>query len=217
MGSHPAAGLRSGGGPPAPGSKARARGYTLVELLVVVAVLGLVLVLGLPPLLDTTARVRVDLGAAEVVGALRGARSWAIRRNQQVAVKFSTGADGRVAFTLYRDGDGDGVLNRDIDSGVDPQVAPAQTLAHLGRRVRFGFPPGKPPRDPGDPRRRLDRLEDPIRFNRSDLASFGSLGGSTPGSLYLTDGRRQLVVVRVLGRTAKVRVLRYDRESESWR
>jgi len=214
---YPAAGLRSGGGSPAPGSKAREQGFTLLELLTVLGVLGLVLALGVPPLLDATARLRVDLAAAEVVGALRGARSWAIRRNQLVAVKFSTGADGRVAFTLYRDGDGDGVLNRDIDSGVDPQVAPAQTLAHLGRRVRFGFPPGRPPRDPGDPRRRLDRLEDPIRFNRSDLASFSSLGGSTPGSVFLTDGRQQLVVVRVFGRTAKMRVLRYDPESQGWR
>jgi prepilin-type N-terminal cleavage/methylation domain-containing protein len=196
---------------------AAGRGFTLIELLAVLAVAVLVLALGAPALLEATARLRVELAAAEVAGALRAARSHAIRRGELVAVKFRIGADGRVTFTLYRDGDGDGVLNRDIDSGVDPEVAPAQSLAHLGRRVRFGFPPGRPPRDPGDPRRRLDRRDDPIRFNRSDLASFSSLGGSTPGSLYLTDGRRQLVVVRLFGRTAKVKVLRWDARRDAWR
>ena len=70
----------------------------------------------------------------------------------------------------------------------------------------------------GSPARRahLEGLGDPIRFNRSDLASFGPLGTGTPGSLYLTDGRR-LVVVRVLNRTGRVRTLAWDRNTDTWR
>jgi hypothetical protein len=83
--------------------------------------------------------------------------------------------------------------------------------------VRFGFPPGRPPRDPADPRRRLDRLDDPIRFNRSDIASFGPLTGSTPGSVFVTDGARHLAVVRVASATARARILRYEPEGETWR
>ena len=67
-----------------------------------------------------------------------------------------------------------------------------------------------------NPRRRLDRLDDPIRFNRSDIASFNQIGRSTPGSLYLTDGRYLLSVVRLFGRTGKVKVMRYDPETEVW-
>ena len=115
------------------------------------------------------------------------------------------------------DGDCDGVLTADIDSGIDPAVSPPRQLAHFGSFARFGFPPGPAPRDPGDPGRRLDRLDDPIRFNRSDIASFNHLGGSTPGSLYLTDGRYLLSVVRVFGRTGKVKIMRYDQETEKWR
>ena len=133
-----------------------------------------------------------------------------------MAVKFFTADPAEVSYALFADGDGDGVRNDDIDSGVDPQVAPARGLTHFGRHVGFGFPPGLAPRDPGNPSRRLDRLDDPIRFNRSDLASFSPLGGSTPGSLYVTDGVEELAVVRLFGRTGKVKVLRYDAEQESW-
>ena len=156
------------------------------------------------------------LAAAELTGVLREARSNAIRYNCHVGVKFEV-EDKQTRWTLYRDGDGDGVLNRDIDSGVDPPLGLPRTLTHLGRHIRFGFPPGPPPRDPGDPRRRMRRLDDPIRFNRSDIASFGPLGGSTPGSLYVTDSIRNLTVVRVFGRTGKVKVMRWDAIEDRWR
>ncbi len=134
-----------------------------------------------------------------------------------MGVKFRPQPRRGVTFTLYRDGDGDGVRTADIRTGVDPALQPPRRLTHLGGGVRFGFPPGPAPRDPGDPARRLDRLVDPIRFNRSDIASFSPLGASTPGSLYLTDGRWHLSVVRLFGRTGKVKVLRYDRRAETWR
>ena len=63
----------------------------------------------------------------------------------------------------------------------------------------------------------MDRLDDPIRFNRSDLASFSPSGAATPGSLYISDQRSNLVVVRVTNRTGSVRLLRYDFQTESWR
>ena len=151
------------------------------------------------------------------MGVLRLTRSYAIRHSANVAVKFRTGQDGTVTFTLYRDGDGDGVLNRDIDTGVDPQVQPPRRLAHLGRGFGFGFPPGPPPMDPGSPRQSLDRLDDPIRFNQSDLASFGPLGTATPGSVYLTDGQRRLAAVRVTSRTGRVRVVRLRLQDEVWK
>jgi prepilin-type N-terminal cleavage/methylation domain-containing protein len=194
----------------------RVSGFTLLELLVVAAVIGVV-ALSLPRVSAWSAGLRVGLAADEVVGVLRLARTTALHRGENVGVKFRRAADGRVSFTLHRDGDGDGVLSADIESGVDPRLAAPRTLRHFGTQARVGFPAGSRPRDPGDPRRRLDRLSDPIRFNRSDLASFGPLGTSTPGSIYITDGRHHLVVVRVFGRTGKVRTLSYDSVAERWR
>jgi len=183
---------------------------------VTLVVLGLVATLVAPPLLRSSAGLRVRLAAAEVAGVLRRARATAIARSARVAVKFRTGADGRVTFAIYRDADGDGVRNRDIDDGTDPPVTRPQRLMHVGSHVRFGFPPGPAPRRPSG-RGRMRRLDDPIRFNRSDLASFDPLGTSTPGSVYLTDGRDRLAVVRLFHRTGKVKVLMYDSKTETWR
>lgn len=197
-------------------SRVPARGATLLELLVCAALVAVLALVGYPSLLTATEALRVDLAAQELVGTLRQARATAVRQSAYVGVKIYPRPDGRVSWRLYRDGDGDGVRSRDIERGIDPAVGPLRAFAHFGRGVRFGFPRDLEPRDPGDPRRRLDRLDDPIRFNRSDIASFGPLGTSTPGSLYLS-GRSRLVAVRVYGRTGKVRILRYDAARERWR
>jgi type II secretory pathway pseudopilin PulG len=192
------------------------RGFQVADLIVALAIFGLTAVLGVPQLLRVSADLRVRLAAAEMIAALRQARSLAIRADAEVALRFATGPRGEITFTLYRDGDHDGVTNADIRAGVDRQIAPAGRLEHVGGEVRIGLP-ARPVRDPGDPLRFLDRLDDPVRFNSSDLASFGPLGTATPGSVYLTDGGSHLAVVRVLGGTGRVRLLQYDFASETWR
>lgn len=193
------------------------QGFQLVELLVVLAIFALLLAVTAPPILRISGELRLRLAAAEVVAAMRLARSTAVRHCANVALKFRPRTDGRSTWTLYRDGDGDGVLSKDIDKGVDPQIAPPRRLEQIGNRVRFGFPPGRPARDPGDPRTWLRRGDDPIRFNSSDLASFGPLGTATPGTVYLTDGSGSLAAVRVTGRTGKVKVIVYDFDEEVWK
>jgi hypothetical protein len=191
-------------------------GFEIAELVVSLAVLTVLLMLGLPALAHFASGLRLRLAAGELEGTLRSARSLAIRLDTEVAVKFRPRPDGSATWAVYRDGNGNGVLNRDITAGIDPQVTPPQVLEELGRQMRFGFPPGRPVRDPGDPRHLLP-TDDPIRFNQSDLASFGPLGTSTPGSLYLTDGQSRLLAVRVYGRTGKVKVIAYDFDAEVWR
>lgn len=194
----------------------RRAGFTVVEMLIIVFVVSIVAILGIPPMLDWTAGLQVRLAAAEISTCMQKAKYRAIRHSRNVAVKFRTDEDGRVTFALYRDGDLDGVRNADIESGVDPEIQPPRPVAFLSRRIRFGFPPGEAPRHPGSGDR-LDRLDDPIRFNNSDLASFSSLGTATPGTVYLTDGKRHLAAVRVLHRTGKVTVLVYEPSTETWR
>lgn len=192
-------------------------GFTLAEILVTLSVSLIFALTVIPNLLQLSQGLRVRLAAVELVGVLRSARRLAILGNRKVAVKFDSSQAERVTFRLYRDGDGNGVLNKDIDRGIDPSIGPSRELNHLGRKIRFGFLPGAAPTDPSDSSTPLTNLDDPIRFNRSDLASFGPLGSSTPGSLYLTDGQRHLSVVRVFGYTGKVKILVYNPKTRKWR
>lgn len=197
----------------------RAAGFTLLELLAVMAILGVLLALAVPPLIRTSARLRVTLAAQEVATALRQTRMRAVRANVHVAVRLSRvgRGDDRILWAVYGDGDGDGVRTRDIQAGRDPLLDGPRLLRRFDTSVRPGFADGPSPRDPADPHRRLGRPEDPLRFGRSDLVSFGPLGTSTSGSLYLTDGARWTAAVRVYGTTGKVRVILYDPETETWR
>jgi len=193
------------------------QGFQLAELVVSLAVLAVLLMLTLPALTHFSAGLRLRLAAAELEASLRSARSSAIRLGTEVAVKFRLRADGTYTWAIYRDGNGNGVLNRDITAGTDPLISPPRVLEELGKQMRFGFPPGLTARDPSDPSKRLRFADDPIRFNESDLASFGPLGTSTPGSLYVTDGQSRLMAVRVFGRTGKVKVIAYDFDAEVWK
>lgn len=193
-----------------------ASGFSVSEVTVALAVVSIGLFMMAPPLVKLSAALRVRLAAEELVSVLRMARSLAVRQNVNVAVRFATEPSGAVTFGLYRDADGDGVLNADIRAGVDKEIAPPRRLMHVGRDVHLGLPDQRV-RDPGDPHRWLEAGGDPVRFNDSNLASFSPLGGATPGSLYVTDGHERLAVVRVLGTTGKVRVLVYDFASQTWR
>jgi len=193
------------------------RGFQLVELLVVLALFLIMAGLTVPSFLRISGQWRMRLAAEEVVGAMRLARAFAVRRCANVALKFRPRPDGHATYAIYRDADGDGVLNRDIDLGVDPMIAPPQRPELLGTQVRFGFPPGRLARDPASPGNWVRNGDDPIRFNNSNLASFGPMGTATPGTVFLTDGLSGLAAVRVTGRTGKVKVVVYDFEEEVWK
>jgi prepilin-type N-terminal cleavage/methylation domain-containing protein len=193
------------------------RGFQLTELVVVLALFALLAGLTMPPILRIAGRNRLRLAAGEVVGAMRLARSLAVRRCANVALRFRPRPGGHATYAIYRDADGDGVLTRDIDRGIDPEIAPPRRLEQIGSQIYFGFPPGRLARDPASPGKWVRNGDDPIRFNNSNLASFGPLGTATPGTVFLTDGQRGLAAVRVTGRTGKVKVIVYDFDEEVWK
>ncbi len=189
----------------------------MVELLTVFALIALMATLAISPLHRAVKALRLRQAASELVGALRMARSFAVRYSANVAVQFNAEPNGVVTFALYRDGNGNGVRTADIRRGTDPLINGPRRLGGPGFGLRFGFPPGIIPTDPGDPSHRLNRLDDPVRFNGSDLASFDPIGGATPGSLYLTDGYDGLAAIRVQSRSGRVKVLTYKAETGRWK
>jgi type II secretory pathway pseudopilin PulG len=191
----------------------RNRGFSTLDLLVALGIAAILASLAIPRLREASAGLRMRSAALSAERSLMRARIVAIRSGRYTAVKFERAGD-RYRFALYQDGNGNGVRSAEIASGVDRPVPGAAEW--LRSDVAIGILQGLRIPDPSSPSRPLSNLDDPVRFNRSDLASFSPLGESTPGSIYLTDNHARMAVVRVFGRTAKVRALYFRAGDARW-
>jgi type II secretory pathway pseudopilin PulG len=189
-------------------------GISVVELLVVLAMLAAATAVAAPGAIRLRAALSVRSAAAQVRVAFLQARAYAIARGRFVGIKFRKNGD-RHEWALYVDGNGNGIRTVDIQRGVDRPLG--ISFPWNRNDVMPGILKGNRVPDPGDPGRALDHLDDPIRFNSSDICSFSPAGESTPGSIYLWDGHDRMAVVRVFGRTAKVRTLYHWRGEREWK
>jgi prepilin-type N-terminal cleavage/methylation domain-containing protein len=189
------------------------RGYTLAEALTVVAILGTLAVIAIPSFFNMRRRSAVRAAATELRTLFHLTRSRAIARNANSAVKFAVVGD-EWTYSIYDDGDDDGVRNDDIRRGVDARVTPARPVLAEAKFAQIGLPPSRIVDPDGDP---LLPSASPVQFNRSTLASFSPLGEATPGTVYVTEKGGNVFAIRVFGATAKMRVLRYDAKTRKWK
>ena len=191
------------------------KGYSLMELTAVLAIVAFMLAVGMPAFNKyLLRRAALDGLVREVCATMRAARQEAIALNAQVGLVLKEGADGRLQWRTYQDGNGNGVLAKDIQRGVDRPLGPSRSLRIPEGKVRLGIlDPGIPDVSSG---RRIDHPDDPVKFGLSSICSFSPLGASSPGSIYFTDGIALQGVVRVYPGSAKVRILRWD-AGAGWR
>jgi len=182
----------------------RHEGMTLVELLVVLGIAMVGLGVAVPAIKAYTLESSV-LGAARIFhGEFLKARSVAVRKGVQTAIRFERDGD-EAWYSSYADGDGDGVRSADIEAGIDARIAGPLPLTGNAPGVSVAVLPGTPciPPDSGP----LDA--DPIRFGRSDMLSFSPLGTASPGTFYLAGQSGLQAAVRVTPGSARVRILLY--------
>jgi type II secretory pathway pseudopilin PulG len=186
-------------------------GYSLIELLVTATLALLIAAMATPTVFGARDAIRA-MGAADYLASLLDvARTEALKRHTNVALRFDDGDSG-FQYTMVADGNGDGVRTAQVLSGVDPAIRPPERLDQQFQGVTFGVAEGVGPIEAGDSL--ADR--DPIRFGRSRMVSFSPTGTCTPGTLYLLGrGRRQLAV-RLLGATGRLRVLEFNFELATW-
>lgn len=187
----------------------RSHGYSLVELLVMVAIIGMVLIAVVPAFGNLQRISGLRSASAQLRSLFHQNRSRAIARGTNVGMKFLQ-LGGRWHVAVYLDGDSDGIRNDDIKTGTDPLLEPPRTVFRESAAIGIGLLK-TPVKDPDG-----DVLKSSVAFGASTICSFSPIGASTPGTIYLTDGRRNLWCVRVYGATAKIRVLRYDAGAKKW-
>ena len=188
------------------------RGATLIEALLVLGIIGVIAGITLPAFSTYRRHNSVVLAANEFRGIFRLARSRAIAKGRHAGVKFVK-VDTTWTYSLYDDGDGDGIRNDDITKKIDRRWAGPFVVGRESALAKVGLPPYVI-RDPdGDPLRPTDSA---VQFGNSTICSFAPVGNGTPGTVYLVDGTGEVYCVRVYGSLGKVRLLRYDGGSRKW-
>lgn len=189
-----------------------ARGYTLIDTVVAAGVCTVLGAMALPTIGRAMERERTIIGAQYLAGQLQRARLESLKRARPVAVRLELAGD-RTTVQLFLDGDGDGVLRRDVTAGVDPPLAPVEFLDDRARDVTLRI--NQPVTDAGGGG--LSPGDNPLRIGGTGLVSFSPLGGATAGTLYLAARRGPQMAIRVFGGTGRVRILTFDAQARQWR
>ena len=189
------------------------RGFSLPELVIALGILGAFLAVGVPVFRELVAQATIRTASEEVALVFTRARAEAVFHGADVGVKWVS-VDGDVIFTLYRDGNGNGVTSADIASGRDVRVAGPMSMKKRHGAVTFAFLPGFNGTDPnGD---RIGNLSDPIRFGRGSICTFSPTGRSSPGSIYLSDGQSRQALVRVSPLSSRIQIYEWHAGSRRW-
>jgi type II secretory pathway pseudopilin PulG len=189
------------------------RGFTLIDTLVSAGLCAVMGAMALPMIGRTLDRERTIIGTQYLAGQLQRARIESLTRARSAAVRLELIGE-RSSVQLFVDGDGDGVLQRDIDLGVDPPLTPMEFLDVHARDVSLRINQsivdavGSGTLSPGD---------DPLRIGGSALLSFSPLGSATAGTLYVAARRGPQMAIRVFGGTGRVRILTFDAQARQWR
>ena len=191
--------------------KHSARGAALIDFVVACGLAGVIAAIAVPAVHASRDRDAARVAARYVAHRLQMVRLDALRRNACVAIRFDPVDVGR--FGVYADGDGDGVLQADIDRGIDRVVSPEARLADLFATVAFRIPNDVPDPDAGTT---LPANSDPLRLGPSNFMSFSPLGSTTSGTLYLSAPTGPQMAIRIMGATGRTRILWFDAASRQW-
>lgn len=186
----------------------RQRGAALVDVMCAAGLVAVVSSIAVPVLNLAREHHAARSAARYLASRFQHARFEAIKRNAAVALRID--ADDLDRMTLYIDGDGDGVLESDIQAGRDTALGPETRLSDYTGPIRLRVNQDVIEPDSGVT---LSAGSDPLRVGQSTLLSFSPLGSSTSGTVYLAGPGGPQMAVRIFGATGRMRVLRFDTAS----
>lgn len=177
-------------------------GMSLIEVVLVVAVLAILVTAALPNFAEIRGAATLAAASSRLKGLLFRCRAYAILNSRATAVVFEHRDDGSWRCFIAVDGDGDGIRSRDIQSLVDPVVG--EILHFESGSAGLGILQGEFVPDPSGRGRLRGDLSDPVRAGRGNIITFTARSTATPASIYLTDHRSRMRVLRVYGGTGRV-------------
>ena len=190
-------------------------GTSLAEVVALMVVVAIVAVAAVSNLAEANRSAALLGAAGRLKGLMFRCRAYAIMNQRSTGLVFEQRGDGSWRCFIAADGDGDGIQRRDLESAADPVVS--EVVEFATRTAGLGILKGEIVPDPSG-RGRLDGdLDDPVRAGRGDIITFTPRGHATPSSVYLTDHRARMRVIRVYGGTGRVISLEWRSGWPRWR
>jgi Tfp pilus assembly protein FimT len=177
-------------------------GHTFLEILFASALLCILAGISVSSVTAVVDRSR-GAGAVRYLATRAAlARSRAVGRSATVALYFEQDSRG-VRFSMVEDGNGDGVRMADITQQIDRVIEAPVHLSDLYPGAAIGLAPGT-------------SGTSAVALGGTMILSFSPNGTATSGSVYVVGRDQTQWAVRVLGITARARVLRYERATATW-
>lgn len=182
----------------------------MLELTFVVAVMATLTGIAVPALSTGLDHTRTAAAARYLESKARLARMQAVARSTAIGIRFEK-HEASYRFSMYVDGDFNGIRTADIGRGIDRMISPYERIEDQFPGVMFGIVDGVPEVG-GAAGGRVD----PIRLGRSDIMTFTAAGTATSGTVYVRSQKGHQYAVRILGATARTRVLEFNVGAGTW-
>lgn len=176
------------------------RGFTLVEAIITVAILGILVLIGMPTILGTLNRTRLTGTTREVASLFQLARLEAIKMDTPVLVNYES--DTRRFFAF---------VDSDRDNTEDATERRLAAIVNLPRKIQF--------RGPADAAEEgadaIDVWDDAPVTGGPVFASDGSAGRA--GAYRFRDSNGNVLEVRIqIPATGKVQLRKWNPDTSTW-